>query len=78
VQVLYGVDFTAEGQQRQHNVLKAALLEHLRQAPESCEHIACLPAFLINCLLAFVATCLARVFACHLTQSSMANSMRQR
>ncbi|EFN56148.1 hypothetical protein CHLNCDRAFT_51790 [Chlorella variabilis] len=33
--VLYGMDYTAEERQRQHTLLRAALLEHLRQAPES-------------------------------------------
>ncbi|KAL4448497.1 hypothetical protein ABPG75_005716 [Micractinium tetrahymenae] len=33
--VLYGMDYTAEERQQQHNALRASLLEHLRQAPES-------------------------------------------
>lgn len=33
--VLYGMDYTADERQQQHGALRAALLEHLRQAPES-------------------------------------------
>lgn len=36
-QVLYGMDYTADERQQQHGALRAALLEHLRQAPESRE-----------------------------------------
>jgi hypothetical protein len=38
VQVLYGMDYTAEERQAQHAALRGALLEHLRAAPESREH----------------------------------------
>lgn len=36
-QVLYGMDYTADERQAQHAALRASLLEHLRQAPESRE-----------------------------------------
>ena len=39
VQVLYGMDYIAEERQVQHNLIRAALLEHVRQAPESCKHL---------------------------------------
>jgi hypothetical protein len=38
-QVLYGMDYTAEERQQQHTALRMALLEHLRQAPESREQL---------------------------------------
>lgn len=37
MQVLYGMDYIAEERHVQHNLLRAALLEHVRQAPESRE-----------------------------------------
>lgn len=38
------MDYTAEERQQQHNALRASLLEHLRQAPESRETPAVVPA----------------------------------
>lgn len=41
VQVLYGMDYTANQREQQEGLLRAAILKHIKAAPQSREKLCC-------------------------------------